>query len=224
MLQACHIPDILLAPVVLALCAAWFATTAYFWKRMARVKQRVSDMTLELIGASHRLQQARDQAALFAHHDTLTGLLVRAELQRAFQTALAIAKRTDAPFGIVLIDLPGFETVSAQHGDETADRVLVAFAQRLRTVTRDMDTVARVGDYQFAALLPRLNAIEDIDVVIRKLRADLERQFVLSGIPNGIRIQTCFGHACFPRDGQDWTSMMKVADERLARGRILVGA
>jgi diguanylate cyclase (GGDEF)-like protein len=224
MMQACHIPDALAGTIIIALCAAWMITAVYLWKRIARVKQRITDMTLELIGANHRLQQARDQVVLLAHHDSLTGLLVRAELQRGFQTSLAIAKRTDAIFGIILIDLPGFETVSAQHGDEAADRVLAAFGVRLRTITRDMDMVARVGEFQFAALLPRLNAVEDIEVVMRKLRADLERQFVLSGLPNGIRVQTCFGHACFPRDGQDWTSMMKIADERLARGRVLVGA
>jgi diguanylate cyclase (GGDEF)-like protein len=221
---SCNVPDALTAVIFVALCGAWFASIAYLWKRLSNIRQRVTDMTLELIGANHRLQQARDQVALLAHHDQLTGLLVRAELERGFQSTLALAKRTQAIFGIVLIDLPGFEAVSAEHGDETADRVLAAFGLRLRSITRDMDMVARVGDYQFAALLPRLNALDDIDIVIRKLRAELERQFNLSGLPTGIRVQTCFGHACYPRDGQDWTSLLRIADERLARGRVLVRA
>jgi diguanylate cyclase (GGDEF)-like protein len=228
-MQAWQIPDTLASIVVVALCAGWLVTSAYLWKRLARANQRVTDLDLELVGANHRLQQARDQVALLAHHDPLTGLLVRAELQRGFQTTLAIAKRTNTVFGIVLIDLPGFEAVAATHGDETADRVLAAFGLRLRTVTRDMDVVARVGAHQFAALLPRLNDTDDIEVVIRKLRAELEQQFKLAGMPKGselggIRVQLCFGHACFPRDGQDWTAIMKIADERLARGSILVRA
>jgi diguanylate cyclase (GGDEF)-like protein len=224
MTQSFHIPDALAAIIIVALCAGWIVTAALLWKRLSSVRARVTELDLELVGAKGRLEQARDQVALLAHHDPLTGLLVRAELQRGFQSALALAKRTDTIFGTVLIDLPGFEGLSARHGDEAADRILAAFGLRLRTVTRDMDMVARVGDYQFAALLPRLNATEDMDLVIRKLRAELERPFNLSGLPAGIRVQMCFGYACFPRDGQDWTAMMKAADERLARNRVLVRA
>lgn len=224
-MQAFQFPgSVVVIAVVAALCVGWFVTAVALWKRTVRVKQRIDDLQLELIGANHRLEQAREQVALLAHHDPLTGLLVSAELQRGFQTTLAIAKRTNGVFGLVLIDLQGFETVSAEHGYEAADRVLGAFGQRLRTITRDMDMVARLADYRFAVLLPRLNVESDMDAVLRKLRAELARQFTLSGVPGGITVQPCFGHACFPRDGQDWTSMMKAADERLARGLILVRA
>ena len=222
MLESCHVPDAFVGALIVTLCLCWLGTVMILVRRSNSMRQRITDMTLELIGANHKVQQARDQVSLLAHHDPLTGLLVRAELQRSFQGTLALAKRAESIFGIILVDLPAFDAVSAQHGEETANRLLAAFGLRLRAVTRDMDVVARLADSQFAALLPRISAPDDLELVTRKLRAELERPFNLSGLAAGIRLQVCFGHACFPRDGNDWAELMKIADERLARGRILV--
>ncbi len=217
-------PNALTAAAAVLFGVGWLFTALTLAASGRRAQRRVATLMLELSGAQNRLEQAQSQMALLAHHDPLTGLLVLSELQRSVQAALALARRTGGVFGLVLVDLPGMKAVALTQGTDLADRVLAAFGQRLRTITRDMDTVARTGDDQFAVLIARLNGPGEIDIVVRKLRAECERTVPLPGVPGGMRVETCFGHACFPEDGADWTELMKVAEERLTRKRNFVRA
>ena len=51
---------------------------------------------------------------------------------------------------VVLLDLDSFSSVNSRFGVQTGDRVLVSFADRLRTAMRSRDLLARVGADRFA--------------------------------------------------------------------------
>lgn len=83
--------------------------------------------------------------------DPLTGLSNR----RAFITMLDHAIAEEVGGCLALFDLDHFKAVNDRHGHVVGDKVLVLFAELLRTQVRNGDTAARIGGEKFAAILPR---------------------------------------------------------------------
>jgi diguanylate cyclase (GGDEF)-like protein/PAS domain S-box-containing protein len=108
---------------------------------------------------------AEEKIRHLAFHDTLTGLPNRVLLQERMRLALASADRHGDIVGVVYIDLDDFKPVNDRLGHAIGDEVLVIIAERLRSCTRDEDTVARMGGDEFIALLPRLESSHDLAAI-----------------------------------------------------------
>ena len=83
-------------------------------------------------------------------HDPLTGLPNRILFGDRLRHALERGHRERTPTCLLGIDLDGFKEINDQHGHPVGDEVLVAFAERLRSVLRSSDTAARVGGDEFS--------------------------------------------------------------------------
>ena len=58
------------------------------------------------------------------------------------------------PFSVVIIDLDHFKKINDQHGHPAGDAILRLLADLLGGTIRKMDTLARIGGEEFAAILP----------------------------------------------------------------------
>ncbi|MFJ6167234.1 diguanylate cyclase domain-containing protein [Micromonospora orduensis] len=96
-----------------------------------------------------RQQQALTRARYAADHDDTTGLPNR----RALLAALTRATRTDAPFGLVLLDLDGFKTVNDTFGHEAGNDVLTEVGRRLAALPQPVRLAARLSGDEFALLV-----------------------------------------------------------------------
>lgn len=107
-------------------------------------------------GLYRRLSERREAAARTAalsQNDPLTGLLLQRVLQIRLRGSLLRAKRYQQQCALLLVDVSNFNALQETNGREVAMRALVVAASQLRTVVRDIDSVARIGEHQFALLL-----------------------------------------------------------------------
>jgi diguanylate cyclase (GGDEF)-like protein/PAS domain S-box-containing protein len=99
-----------------------------------------------------------------ATHDALTGLPNRELLRDRVDHALARAARHGGSVGVLFLDLDRFKLINDTRGHGVGDQILIAVAQRLRTVVRDGDTLARHGGDEFVVLVENNT---DTDGVVR---------------------------------------------------------
>jgi diguanylate cyclase (GGDEF)-like protein len=147
--------------------------------------------------------------------DRLTGVLNRDSLMA--QIEFRIRTGSDVlplKFVLLFIDLDGFKQINDIHGHDAGDRVLTETAQRLKSALRGDDAVARFGGDEFMVYLHGLDTDRAIEAVCDKIRhivetpvtvrADLQQQ-----------VGASIGLACYPQDGRDIETLMRVADMRM---------
>ena len=125
--------------------------------------------TLADVAAAYLLTaQARQAADRYRHnslHDWLTGLPNRMLLQERLDHAVQRARHSHRHTGAFFIDLDDFKRVNDEHGHDTGDAVLCAVADRLTSLARPGDTVARMHGDEFVMLcedLPSAAAAESV--------------------------------------------------------------
>ena len=99
------------------------------------------------------LKLAEQQLAFLAFHDPLTGLPNRAWFAEQLTLALARSRRDRCRGAVLFVDLDGFKLVNDSLGHAAGDALLREVADRIRSVVRDTDVVARQGGDEFLVLL-----------------------------------------------------------------------
>jgi diguanylate cyclase (GGDEF)-like protein len=86
--------------------------------------------------------------------DPLTGVYNRQHLAERLKEEVDRSHRYRTPLAVLLLDLDHFKTVNDQFGHGGGDRALEDVADRMVSVTREVDIVARYGGEEFVAILP----------------------------------------------------------------------
>lgn len=126
------------------------------------------------------LHEAQIKLKSLAHYDALTHLANRTLLEERLTRACTRARR-GIQIALLFIDLDGFKIINDNYGHKTGDDVLVAFAQRLTSVVREEDTVARPGGDEFIILLENIQSPYDAGLVAETILNILKRPIHLNG-------------------------------------------
>jgi len=105
--------------------------------------------------------------AIYATHDTLTGLYNRRALQTHLPQWAAWSARYGHPLSVMLIDVDRFKTVNDTFGHAEGDKALQAVAHALREATRASDLVIRYGGDEFAVIAPETDSDEYFELCSR---------------------------------------------------------
>jgi diguanylate cyclase (GGDEF)-like protein len=100
-----------------------------------------------------KMQELAERNAYAASHDALTLLANRARLLAEGDRAV---NARAGGVALLLLDIDHFKEVNDTLGHEAGDELLCEVAGRLRDVTREGETLARLGDDEFAILVPAL--------------------------------------------------------------------
>ncbi len=141
------------------------------------------DMSIGQIFAQHagalwqrfRLERRLEHLAFY---DALTSLPNRALLYERLAQALSSRYRQH-PLAVMTLDLDNFKDVNDTFGHDAGDELLHAVCQRLSSLLRQGDTLARWGGDEFV-LITELNRPEDAAQVAEKILGALEQTFIIS--------------------------------------------
>lgn len=120
-----------------------------------------------------------EQLRRHARQDPLTGLYNRAAFSEQLERALSFAGRNGSSVALLFLDLDDFKPVNDTFGHDTGDRLLAEVATRLLACVRTEDTVARLGGDEFCVLLENLTDTGGAVRAAERIKACLEKPFVL---------------------------------------------
>ncbi|TPH12579.1 GGDEF domain-containing protein [Litorilituus lipolyticus] len=157
---------------------------------------------------------AYHQAMQLAMQDALTGLGNRRYFDEQLKRAMHNANRHHSLVGLVLGDLNKFKAINDNYGHPTGDKVLIEFANILRTCIRDSDSLFRFGGDEFAIIVE--NANEDALAIIE--------QRVLQALPENVLLAKyklgCSLGSTFINRADDEHSFFERADQALYRKKM----
>src|SRR5262245_18517721 len=155
-------------------------------QRLDQLEQLVHERSAELSWVNERLvaalyerSAAEAQAEELRKIDSATGLPNRHALEERRDRAVRIHLERGEPAAVVCIGIGRMAEVRDAHGLAAADAVARQIAERLKIAVRASDTVARVGDNEFALLLTSLRQVQDAATVAQKLFAALDAPMTL---------------------------------------------
>ena len=163
------------------------------------------------VGREITAQKRTEQAlARLTHYESLTGLPNRALLTDRLQHAIARADRAGNLLGVMILDLDNFKEINEALGQAIGDRVLTEAARRLQSCLRGIDTLARLGDDEFAVLLEGVPDFEEIPQVAQRLLAAVAERADLAG--HELYLSASIGLAVYPVDDQDAEALLRSAN------------
>lgn len=154
--------------------------------------------------------------------DPLTGLLngdaFGPRLEAEFRAALGAAR----PLALILIDIDRFRDINDRLGRETGDGVLERLAGVFRVVVKDENSLFRLGDDDFAVLMPD-SGRGDARQLAAGIRSTVERYRFGSPELGTVetRLTLSLGAASFPADADDPSDLIGRARDALNEARAM---
>ncbi|NTV86950.1 MAG: diguanylate cyclase, partial [Burkholderiaceae bacterium] len=109
--------------------------------------------------------------------------------------------RSGRPFAMMVLELANHASLAREHGSESAERALVLAAASLKRVVREIDTVARVGDQQFAVLMEGPCSLDEANAMATHAVAQGLRE--TSDLPEGAALRFHVALCVLPLMGLD---------------------
>jgi diguanylate cyclase (GGDEF)-like protein/PAS domain S-box-containing protein len=192
----------------------------------SRVEESAEGQAAHLVMIVEDITERKELEAQLVHrslHDPLTGLPNRLLFQDRLWHALERGHRERTPTCVLIMDLDGFKAINDQLGHPMGDLVLVAFAERLRSVLRASDTAARLGGDEFSIVCENSEPA-DAEVLADRLRAAVTEPLSLSGTTVSVGISIGIGSAPGGEEpGEVYERVVREADDAMyankARGR-----
>jgi diguanylate cyclase (GGDEF)-like protein len=147
-------------------------------------------------------------------HDTATGLPNRAFFERRLGELIANGGTT--PLTVLLIEIGRVSEINYTLGHETGEDLIRVIGERLASMIKQGDMVARHSSTVFSVLMPGAGSTLIKPIVERILRS-FEDQVTIAGIH--LDVTAAIGEACYPDHGTDARTLLQRADTAIYEAR-----
>jgi diguanylate cyclase (GGDEF)-like protein/PAS domain S-box-containing protein len=161
-------------------------------------------------------RQAELKIEHMAHHDALTGLANRVQLDDRLEQALAQPAH-GRMVAVHHLDLDRFKAVNDTFGHHAGDGLLKVVANRLRELVRASDTIARMGGDEFVIVQSPISEPSEATLLAERVIAAMAEPFEIDGHQSAAG--TSVGIAVSPGDGDDSETLLRNADLALYRAK-----
>ncbi len=182
-----------------------------------------------------RILEVMEKIQSTPYHDNHSGRLL---FEQLLEEIIALRKKNQQGFAVMLLDLTRFKQVNIHYGKKTGDLLLAQVEQRLSRILRESDkiswvgtdtpghkllpsdtktfyraTLARLGGDEFGLLLPSTQNDSQINAVARRIISELNKEYEIDG--QKIIITCKIGISLFPEHGKDEKTLIRHADKAM---------
>ena len=176
-------------------------------------------MTFRDITDTWRQRQELSRMSLF---DSVTGIANRRLFNDHLRQAIGRAERSQRTLGLLFIDLDRFKEVNDSLGHDIGDRLLRQVAERLASLLRSGDFVARWGGDEFVVCVENLASPRDAAGVAAKIVRGIAEKFRCD--QHEMYVSPSIGIALFPEAGHTADTLLRSADSAMYQAKRAGGA
>jgi diguanylate cyclase (GGDEF)-like protein len=183
----------------------------------AEEKRMSTDGRQALDRAVATFRSAAERVLGTAQYDALTALPNRSLFLDRLTHALARARRNEQSLTLLLLDLDRFKHVNDALGPSMGDRALQAVASVLRASSREIDTIARLGNDEFALILEANDADDTAVIVVDRIKNALTEPVRVDD--HEVYLTASIGLASYPRNAAEPDQLLQAAEVALYRAK-----
>lgn len=157
------------------------------------------------------------QAMQLAMQDSLTNLGNRRYFDEQLKRAMHHANRQRSHVGLIICDLDKFKVINDNFGHQVGDKILINFANALRSSVRDSDSVFRFGGDEFSIIVESASD-QSLIVIESRINNALCQDALLAKYD----ISTSLGMTFMSRDDNEKTFFER-ADKLLYQNKLSCG-
>ena len=124
-------------------------------------------------------ERNRWELQMLSVQDYLTGIGNRRAFAGKINEVLNLYKRFGLPSSLIYLDIDDFKSINDSLGHTACDRILIDFADFLKTILRATDSVFRIGGDEFAIIVEGADQQAAV-LLAEKLRKKVEYKELLS--------------------------------------------
>lgn len=152
-----------------------------------------------------------------ANYDSLTDLPNRNLFKERLNHAINMARRSKDRVALLFLDLDNFKHINDTLGHLLGDELLRQVAERLRSLFRESDTIARLSGDEFVIIINEANYDPDLQHLLARLLECISLPYVLDG--NTAYTSASVGATFFPDDAQSSENLLKNADAAMFKAK-----
>jgi diguanylate cyclase (GGDEF)-like protein len=144
---------------------------------LARVENQLSICKREIL----EIEKLQHQLLEMALHDPLTQLPNRTLFIEYLEQATRRAKKqSNYQFAVLFIDCDRFKAVNNSLSHSVGDELLIAIARRIQQTLKNVDTLARLGNDEFAILIENITDVSSATLIAEEIIKQVSIPFQLS--------------------------------------------
>ena len=161
-------------------------------------------------------KKAEQEIYRHARYDLLTGVVNRSFFMEKLSLAVTSFKKNEQS-ALLLMDLDLFKEVNDVHGHDFGDELLIKVSNRLQSLTKSTDIVARISGDGFAILLSDFVNDEIINTIITQIFSSFNECFIIND--TSIRCTFSMGVVFFQEDKDDVSTLIKKAEYAMCHAK-----
>ena len=164
------------------------------------------------------LRRSEARARKLAGFDLLSGLPNRFLFGQLLDQEFARADRGGGPFALLYLDIDRFKEINDTYGHDAGDAIIIGVTQRITSVLRAGDRLARFGGDEFAILQTEIAGPKDVEELASRIFEAMKQPINIGEDAVTARLST--GIALYPQDAAVRQDLMRNCDDALARAKV----
>lgn len=163
----------------------------------------------EIVKAQSDVKDIKQKLETVTLKDPLTGLANRDLFYDRLDSAIKLAKRRGKKVVTILIDMRNFKEINREAGHVTGDKIIQLFADRLTTIARESDTIARLGGNEFGFIMHSGACIEGAKKIAGRIVSEMNKPFTIDN--TSFHLSVHMGISEYPTHASDSHTIVECA-------------
>lgn len=167
-------------------------------EELTPIADEFNQLIAEQKKSSTQIKVKQQYLEFVAHRDSLTMLPNRLMFENSLKQTVQDALNEDLQFAVFLVDLDNFKFFNDQYGHLVGDKMVTEVGNRLRTMMREIDLVARLDGDEFVVIQKDAKCCDSITEVAKRIMSVVSAPYEYRGFT--LKTAVSIGISNFPGD------------------------